>query len=227
MTSIYSSGYKVISQCQRAIRSPPSLIIALPQAASHPSSSAGSKQIICQTGRLQLNRRGVGAQAMHNWDLVGKEHAAGGRWPGRRLWDQAASLPFGWRGPVVQDELGPFRTSLELSFLMSRDRPSCTKLLGNRPFCVMPGTCRSSGCIWLAPGWLIPAGAAFYLKESICNPSPRYRLPLCSRRTVGLTWGTRDQIGSKCLSCRCIQGVSGTQPAGKSHVFLLTKRLSE
>lgn len=60
MTSIYPCWYKVISQCQRAIRSPPLLIIALPQAASHPSSSAGSKQIICQTGRLQLNRHRVG-----------------------------------------------------------------------------------------------------------------------------------------------------------------------
>lgn len=93
--------------------------------------------------------------------------------------------------PVVQDELVPFRTSLELSLLMSRDRPSCTKLPGNRPSCVMPGTCRSSGCIWLAPGWLIPAGAALYLKESarsVSNPSPHFRLPLCSR-TVRLHMG--------------------------------------
>lgn len=95
MTSVYPSGYKVTGQCQHAIQSAPLLIIALPQAASHPGPSTGSKRPIYQTRQLQLNRhkgRGTGhAHLGTRWEKNILQAVCG---PGLTLWDQAASLSF-------------------------------------------------------------------------------------------------------------------------------------
>lgn len=138
MTPVYPSGYKVIGQCQHAIQAAPLLIIALPQAASHPIPSTGSKRPICQMRQLQLNRhKGRGTSHAHLGTRWEKEYTAGSLWASPHIVRPGSLFVSLWGSSVVQRELGPLRIRLELSFLLGRDRPSCAKLLGNKPSCVV------------------------------------------------------------------------------------------
>lgn len=147
------------------------LIIALPQAAGHSSSSAGSKWPICQAGQLQLNRPGQGA---HSHAQVGpeKERTCGGQPTGQaRSLQQAAQEPGcpagkGLKAPPEPHSLGP-------TFLSAGRGPapcSCGKQEppGGTPAPVFP----PPGSIWSLsppqtappPNLQPPAGASLHLE---------------------------------------------------------------